>query len=106
MADLRRPGLTDEELNAVDDAARLNQRRTLRDYFLATFGPPDKRTPMGSVMLEHLEKFAHWGKPVLALDSNGHTDIYRTGIAEGRREMMQAIHDAIEWRESDVNTRR
>ena len=38
-------------------------------------------------------------------DTTGQTDIYRTGIKEGRREVMQAIHNLIEWKESDhVNT--
>jgi hypothetical protein len=102
---IRRAALSDEEQNQVDQVARLNEARRIRDAFLSTFGAPGKRTPLGDVMLTHLERFTHWGKPVLAMDSNGRSDIYRTGIAEGRREVMQAIHDAITWRESDEHAR-
>ena len=96
---------TVEEANAIEQARRLARYRKMRDVFLATFGPPGKRTPHGALILEELEKFTNWKTTIREQDTTGQTDIYRTGIKEGRREVMQAIHNLIEWKESEhVNT--
>lgn len=104
----RRPALTDEELTEVEREQQLAEMRRVRDAFLALFGPPGKRTPMGDTVLRHLEGKSRWRDKdgICVMDAQGQTDIFRTGVAEGRRWMMQAIHDAIEWREGDHgNTR-
>jgi hypothetical protein len=99
------PEMTQEERNKVERERQLQRYRTMRDAFLQTFGPPGQRTPLGGPIIAELERFTQWGKPVCVMDSTGQTDIYRTGINEGRREVMQAIHNLIEWKESDhVNT--
>ena len=92
--------LTVDEENEITRARGLARQRKVRDVFLATFGPPGNRTPHGAILLEHLEVFTNWRRLIREQDTTGQTDIYRTGIKEGRREVMQAIHDAIEWRES------
>ena len=92
---------TVEEANAIEQARRLARYRKMRDVFVETFGPPGKRTPHGALILEELEKFTNWKTPIREQDTTGQTDIYRTGIKEGRREVMQAIHNLIQWRESD-----
>lgn len=91
--------LTTDEHNAIALAKTLADKRRLRDAFLQTFGPPGKRTPLGAIMLEHLEGVTNWNKVIREQDSTGQTDIYRTGIKEGRREVMQEIHNRIEWKE-------
>lgn len=73
----------------------------MRDAFVAVFGPPGQRTPQGAIILDELEKFTNWTKLIREQDTTGQTDIYRTGIKEGRREVMQAIHNLIEWKESE-----
>jgi hypothetical protein len=97
--------MTTEEENALGRERQLQRYRAMRDAFLQVFGSPGARTPLGGVIIAELERFTLWGKPVCVMDSTGQTDIYRTGINEGRREVMQAIHNLIEWKESDhVNT--
>lgn len=86
--------------NAQTQAERLNRYRKVRDAFVEMFGPPGQRTPQGAMILEELEKFTNWTRPIREQDTTGQTDIYRTGIKEGRREVMQAIHNLIEWKES------
>jgi hypothetical protein len=94
-----------EDHNALSRERTLQRYRTVRDAFVAVFGPPGQRTPHGKIILDELEKFTNWTKLVREQDTTGQTDIYRTGIKEGRREVMQAIHNLIEWKESDhVNT--
>lgn len=97
--------LTVDEQNQLEQARQIARYRNCRDAFLAVFGPPGARTPHGATIIEELEKFTNWKKLIREQDSTGQTDIYRTGIKEGRREVMQAIHNLIEWRESEhVNT--
>lgn len=93
-------GLTTEEENRLQEERQRARYRKVRDAFLGTFGPPGARTPLGTIMLEELERFCNYRKLIREMDSTGQTDIYRTGIKEGRREAMQAIHDLIEWRET------
>lgn len=93
-------GLSTEEENRLNEERQKARYRKVRDAFLKTFGPPGARTPLGTVMLEELERFCNYRKLIRELDTTGQTDIYRTGIKEGRREAMQAIHDLIEWRET------
>jgi hypothetical protein len=95
------PDLSVEQANAVEQARQLARYRKMRDVFLETFGPPGQRTPHGALILEELEKFVRWRKPIREKDSAGRTDIYATAVREGRREVVQAIHDLIEWRESE-----
>lgn len=90
-----------EEENQAARAQQLQRYRTMRDAFVSVFGPPGQRTPHGTIILDELEKFTNWTKLIREQDSTGQTDIYRTGIKEGRREVMQAIHNLIEWKESD-----
>lgn len=92
------------EDNAIALAKEISRQRALRDAFLAVFGPPGKRTPHGATIIEHLELFTNYRRPITTLDSTGQTDVHRYFTAIGRQQVMQAIHNAIEWRESDVNT--
>ena len=92
--------LSVDEQNELAKARQVQRYRAMRDAFLAVFGPPGKRTPMGAIILEELERFTNWRKVIREQDSTGQTDVYRTGIKEGRREVMQAIHEIIEWREN------
>ena len=98
MAD---PDVTISEENALERHRQLTRYRTVRDAFLAIFGPPGKRTIHGAVVLEELERYCGTRKTINETDSSNQTDIYRTARKHGRCDVMQAIHDAIEWREAD-----
>ena len=87
------------EENELERARQLGRFRTVRDAFLAVFGPPGKRTPQGGVVLEELEKYCGNRKLINEVDSTGATDIYRTARKHGRCDVIQVIHDAIEWKE-------
>ena len=93
--------LTVDEQNELSKAHMTNLSRRLRDAFLETFGLAGKRTPHGALILEHLERFASYSKPIREVCTDGSTDIPRHFAREGRREVLQAIHNMIEWRESD-----
>lgn len=97
MADPR--SLTVEEENAVARERALATQRALRDAFLAVFGPRETRTVHGKLILDHLEQYSQFRKPQVMKDLHERTDIYRTAQMEGRRDVVRAIHDAIEWRE-------
>jgi hypothetical protein len=96
-------------MNTYDpaDEARdeqLREMRRLRDAFVAVFGPPGQRTPYGDIVLKHLDKFCGRAKLQVAVDNHNQTDIFRTARMVGRRDVIDAIHNAIEWKEnSDVN---
>jgi hypothetical protein len=92
---------TVQEDNLIAHAEALSKQRALRDAFLALFGAPGKRTPMGATVIDHLERFTSYRRPIETLDSTGQTDVHRYFTAIGRQQVMQAIHNAIEWRESD-----
>jgi hypothetical protein len=90
---------TTEELNEIQRAEQLQRYRDLRTAFVELFGPPGKRTPQGAIVLEHLEKFCGTRRLISELTTEGATDIYRTARKHGRCDVMQAIHDLLEWKE-------
>lgn len=90
---------TVEQDNAIALAARTAYHREVRDAFIRTFGAPGDRTPLGLVMLKYLEDFAGRGLPKTAANLDGATDIPRTFRELGRRDVMEVIHDAINWKE-------
>lgn len=91
--------MTDEEQDRLDYERQLAEYRRARDAFVAIFGPTGKPTPYGAVVLEYLDKFAGRGKLQIAEDRDGATDIPRTFRNVGRREVADAIHDMIAWKE-------
>lgn len=102
MIDPKLPPTIDEH-NVSERERVLAKARKLRDAFVAVFGAPGARTPHGALILDELERFTNYTKLIREQDTTGQTDIYRTGIKEGRREVMQAIHNLIEWRETNVD---
>lgn len=94
------PELTVDEQNQVEHARQLQRYRTARNAFVEMFGPPGKRTPQGAIILEELERFCGTRRLINELDNTGATDIYRTARKHGRCDVMQSIHDMIEWKES------
>jgi hypothetical protein len=97
------PELTDEDRNALEKAQALQRYRTLRDAFVALFGPPGAPTPHGDLVLKHLDKFCGRGSLNIVSDQTGATDIPKTFRNVGRREVADAIYDMIAWRESDAD---
>lgn len=95
------PERTVDEENQLQREQLLTRSRQARDAFLATFGPPGKRTPLGDIMLRYLDRFCKHGGLLVEQDAHGATDVPRTFRNMGRWEVMQAIHDIINWKESD-----
>src|ERR1700687_6361816 len=89
------------EENEIAQAKLLQRWRTARDAFLATFGPPEKRTPFGLIMLEHLERFCR-ARPgaELVVDNQGQSDIPQKMRHLGRKQVIEAIHEIINWKET------
>ncbi len=88
-----------ENLHA--QAQRLDRYRKVRDAFVEMFGPEGKRTPQGAIILDELEKFCGTRKLINELDNDGATDVPRTFRKHGRCDVIQAIHDLINWREPE-----
>jgi hypothetical protein len=87
--------------NQIEHAKLIARMRNVRDAFLQTFGPPEQRTPLGKVILDELERFCGRNIPQNMLDSNGRVDALATWRKLGRWDVLETIHNAIEWRESD-----
>lgn len=98
---VERTSFSVEEENEIGRARALQHMRNVTQAFVDLFGPPGKRTPQGTIVLGELERFCGNRKLINELDDTGATDIYRTARKHGRCDVMQAIHDAIEWKESD-----
>ena len=95
---------TVEEQNAIGRAQQLSHYRKLRNTFAEVFGLPGKRTPHGAIILAELERFCGTRKLINETDLSGSTDVPRTFRKHVRCDVMQAIHDLIEWKETeDVN---
>jgi hypothetical protein len=92
---------TVEEHNEIERRRRVSDMRRIRDAMLAVFGPPGKRTPMGAIILEELERFTNYRRPCPQQDTVGQTDVYRTGVQEGRRQVIETLHNAIDWKEPE-----
>ena len=97
--------LTAGEENTLERVRQLARIRSVRDAFLAIFGPPGARTPHGAIVLDELDRFCGTRKLINETDNVGQTDIYRTARKHGRCDVMQAINDLIEWKEpKDANS--
>lgn len=93
--------LSVEEQNEIERARGLQHMRNVTQAFVDLFGLPTTRTPQGTIVLAELERFCGTRRLINELDNTGATDIYRTARKHGRCDVMQVIHDAIEWKESD-----
>jgi hypothetical protein len=92
--------LTVEQQNAIARERELSRIREARNIFLEVFGPPEKRTPHGKFILDTLTAKFGRGLPKNVTD-NGTTDIPLTFRKFGHYDVLEAINDIIEWRETD-----
>jgi hypothetical protein len=90
---------TVEEENALREAQQIAKYRELHAACVQLFGPPGERTPLGKLILDTLETRFLFRKLPEAYDNLGRTDELRTFRIIGRWDVIQAIHDAIEWKE-------
>lgn len=95
------PGRTVEDENRLAQERALKWRRDVRDAFVGCFGPPEKATPYGAVMLKYIDDFCTRGRVQVQVDNNGATDVPQTFRNIGRREVADLIHNAIAWKESE-----
>ena len=103
---------TVEEENEIAAARELQRTREVQQAFVALFGLPGSRTPHGKIVLDALERkfqgaVGAGGRsvkmrlPTNHLGADGHTDPYLTMRKLGHYDVLEAIHNIIEWRESD-----
>lgn len=71
----------------------------MRDAFVAVFGAPGSPSVHGAYVLDYIDKFCHRDKLNVVSDERGSTDIPKTFLRIGRREVADAIHNAISWKE-------
>ena len=90
---------TVEEDNELARAEQIAKARELHAACMQLFGPPADRTALGGLLLDTLEKRFVFRKLPEAYDNLGRTDELRTFRIIGRWDVIQAIHDAIEWKE-------
>jgi hypothetical protein len=89
------------EQNEAERAKKLAHMKHVGAAFRDVFGPPDKRTPLGGVILTELERFCGRNIPQNVLDNNGRVDELATWRKLGRWDVLETIRNAIEWRESE-----
>ena len=95
------PETTQDEDNALERARAIARYRSIRDAFVAVFGPPGQPNPPAALVLSYIDRFCHRSALDIATDKNDATDIPKTFRNIGRREVATAIHDMLSWRESD-----
>ena len=77
--------------------------REVRSVFLEVFGPRDARTKHGGFILQVLQEKFGKGLPPNAVSNDGMTDALLTMRKLGHFDVIEAINNAIEWREPDAH---
>lgn len=95
------PELTVEEQNEIARARHITERRELRNAFVAVFGPPGEPTPPAQLVLAYLDDYSGRHNFRAALDLQGRTDVERTFMRLGIRDVVDEIHRKLNWKESD-----
>lgn len=92
---------TVEEDNKVARAKELARIRNARNIFLEVFGPREKRTVHGKFILDTLTAKFGRGLPKNVTTEAGITDTPMTFRRFGHYDVLEAINDIIEWKESE-----
>ena len=57
-------------------------------------GKTNQLSQDGQIILAHLKRFSRYGKPPVAVDKSGATDMFEVGRMVGRQETVQLIVEA------------
>jgi hypothetical protein len=78
--------------------ARVNRALFRSRAYKRLFGDPKTGGQLsgdGAMVLAHLKRFAKYGKPPVANDRTGATDMFEVGRMVGRQETVQLIVEAL-----------
>lgn len=92
---------TVDQENEIAYAQQLSRARQLAAAFRDVFGLPGHRTPLGEIILSELERFCSWNSLISERDQNGRIDDLAHHQKYGRYQVIKAIHNLIEWKESE-----
>lgn len=95
------PETTVEQQNEVERQRQLQKRRERTQIFREVFGTPEALTKHGKLILESLHASFGRGLPKNILDDQGRTDMWQTARCLGHFDVLEAIYEAIKWKESD-----
>ena len=95
-------------MSEEDDARMakvLERLRARHQAYLEVFGPPERPTTAGAIVLADMEKFARFGytsvhRPRVG-DTPGPLDPYGTIYNLALKEFVQRIHLQLAWSEED-----
>ncbi len=73
----------------------LHRSRAYKRLFMT----PNGISEDGQIVLAHLKRFAKYGKPPVAADKSGATDMFEVGRMVGRQETVQMIVEALHLEE-------
>jgi len=65
-------------------------------------GKTNKLSQEGQIILAHLKRFSRYGKPPVAVDKSGATDMFEVGRMVGRQETVQLIVEALQLDEKTL----
>jgi len=65
-------------------------------------GKTGKLSEDGQIILAHLKRFSRYGKPPVAADKTGATDMFEVGRMVGRQETVQLIVEALQLDEKTL----
>ena len=96
------PTVTEEnEIARAEVLARIRERSRI---FLETFGPPEKPTRHGGIILDALRTKFGTGLPPNVLDDHGRTDALQTWRHLGHFDVLEYINQQLTWKEpANVN---
>lgn len=94
----------------TDDKRRLaaiERWRAKHAAYIAVFGPADKPTAAGAIVLSDLERFARFShsatsRPLGIKSTLGPVDPYGTLYNLGLQEVVKRIHQLLTWQEEDL----
>ena len=65
-------------------------------------GKTNKLSEDGQIILAHLKRFSRYGKPPVAADKTGATDMFEVGRMVGRQETVQLFVEALQLDEKTL----
>ena len=80
------------ELEREEGLARL---RLKHEAYVALFGPPNKLTPFGKIVLEDLDAFCTTFRESIHMDRAGRMDPYTTIYRDGKKAVALRIREMI-----------
>lgn len=93
--------VTVEQQNEINAAVNASRARDTARIFREVFGPREKRTKHGEIILEVLGKLCPKVMPPNIKGEDAHTDIPSTFRKLGHYDVLALINEMIDWKESE-----